>query len=189
MSFNMAEAEVYQCTDKSGAVTFTDQKCQTNENKKVINSDTDPKKFVWRSEFVSDELTKESHCLLISKSEYVNSSVRGVDYTDIDIRITEGGIVYIASGTEGLFSNKTFGLGLKVNENDFIRVDEKSSSHLLSFNSSDSDLLIKQMQQGGLVKGRVAFFPYEDSEKDFEIPLSDFSYALEKFEKCKESNK
>ncbi len=201
------KADVFQCTDKSGAVTFRDTPCAAVEKKDVIEKDyvapqynpdanseykdpqtIKPSKPLWDYNFVKDDLTGESHWILFSQPTYVNSTVHGVELNEIDIRVLQSGILIINAGMNGTFSTNVAGLGLKVGDNKFVRVKDKMGSRSLAFDKETSKILIEQMKSSGSVKGRVAFFPYEDVDRDFEISLSGFTYANEMFNQCLQRN-
>lgn len=203
--FSKSFANVYQCVDSSGSTTFRDTPCPSVEKKTVIEQDIvypqynkdaiqpipfESKKVIedpsWDSSFVNDDLTGESHCILFSKPIKVQISPKSFDSTELDIRITQDGLVLIKSGLDGVFSNETRRLGFKVGKNDFVEISDKSGARTLFFDKEKSSLLIKQMKSSNKIRGRVAFFPYEETNVDFEIPMTDFLYANELFEQCKQ---
>jgi hypothetical protein len=185
-------AGVFKCTNPDGSVTYSQTKCADSEDESQVELTpdlADRSNGIWGSELQVDELIGKRYCLLFSRygSAFANTTARGMELTPIYIRVSENKTVYVISGTEGLFAHEIAGLGLRVDDNPFVPIDVRADKHTLAFGSRNSSMLIAQMKDGKSLRGRVAFFPYAEQTRDFELSLSGFPTALAQFKQCLEA--
>lgn len=198
-------AGIYECMDAKGNVSYQDHSCERSEKESRLDAEPpvehqttalQPPKTIdtnkWEVFDQIDEMTNRKQCVIESPIAYVG--VQGSDLLIVSIKITatdEGKFIAalyskaLSSGNAPSFHNDIYGLGLKIDKNDFIEADMKLGQHSIGFNFEKTAAIISEMTQGGSASLRVRFWPYDTTYDGHGIPLWDFNRALHSLKACK----
>lgn len=198
-------SEIYECKDSKGSISYQDHSCDGKMKQSDMNVSQTTEQSSISSEQVKttennkwevfdqvDEMTNKKQCVIESPIAYVG--VQGSDLLIVSIKITatdEGKFIAalyskaISSDNAPSFHNDIYGLGLKIDKNDFIEVDTKLGQHSIGFNFEKTAMIISEMAQGSSASFRVRFWPYDKTFDGHGIPLWDFNRALHNLKACK----
>lgn len=197
---NIANAQMYKCLDGKGEVSYQQFPCQADEEVSWVKESPQEKRKKKRKEEMSewklikmtDEMTDENICVLSSPHIFMGKKVK--EFYLVSIRVThEPGIGFLVGLRSEIafedyppvFHNDTNDLGIRVDNNSFIRVDDKSQSRLLVFNHQKSKKIVEQFREGENVKLRVRFWPFDDRYDSGDQSLAKFNEGLEKLALCR----
>lgn len=198
-------AEIYECKDSKGSTSYQDHSCdgkikesgldsaQTTEQSSISSGQvktTENNK--WEIFDQVDEMTNRKQCVIESPIAYVG--VQGSDLLIVSIKITatdEGKFIAalyskaISADNAPSFHNDIYGLGIKIDKNNFIEADTKLGQHSIGFSFEKTEMIISEMTQGSSASFRVRFWPYDKTFDGHGIPLWDFNRALHSLKTCK----
>lgn len=186
-------ADVYQCEDKNGNITFQDRICAGKSKQSTLNLPTQDPKDKWELIDETDDMTNKKVCVISSPQTYVGK--QGSDFLFSTIRITKS-----SSGNYivGLYSHLAFdydrepppfhhniqGVGIKIDQNSFITADTQASQRVIGFEVEKSKIIISELSNGNSASVRVRFWPYDYTLDGKNIQLWDFNRALQDLDSC-----
>lgn len=190
---------IYECKDSNGNTSYQDHSCKKNEKGSEIgppsvNSPLVDAKENWTIIDQVDDMTNQRSCVIESPSAYLGR--QGSDFLFATIRVTitntDQFVVALYSSVPlsddmkpPSFHNDIYGLGLKIDNNQFIEVDLKINSRVIGFNSEKSNKIVSEILKGNKASIRVRFWPYDETFDGRNISLWDFQRALDALKTCK----
>lgn len=189
---------LYKCKQDDGSISYQGNPCpekaetlMKKERPKASANNSDYDK--WELIEQIDEMTNNRICVIESGNSYVGK--QGSEFLFVRVRITltdsEQYIVGLYSSSPlsdrqypPSFHNDIDGLGIKVDDNQFISVDRKASQRVLGFDVAKSKQIVSQLHSGNEVKLRVRFWPYDQTHDGGKISMRDFENAIKKLKEC-----
>lgn len=182
---------VNKCTDKSGKVTYQAAACDGGSTSNQIQVTPDPKMSPgsWEFSQQKDPMTGNKTCFATSPVTLTNWQGRGSKFAHVVIQLaatidSQSLTVRSFNGSEGLFHNNISGLGIRVDQQDFVPLTRKIGSHGLGFTGSDEGKVLGQLVQGKEVRLRLRFWPWDKIEDTSAITLNGFRQASVAMNRC-----
>jgi len=186
-------AAVYKCTSESGAVSFQGMPCAKQEKAEEIKVNVSSSNRIEEWELITriDRIKKEKNCVIQSPTAYLGrqsgdflfARVRTV--LDADGKYVVGIYSDESFGKDGnIFHNDISGLGIRVDDNDFVPVSVNANQHVLAFDHEASDALVHEFENGKKMSFRVRYWPYDETFDGVDVPLDTFPRALRQLKEC-----
>ena len=187
---------INKCTLADSKVVYQDAACDTKsktiEQVKTWDSTgkTGTTAEVWQYSRQKDSMTGREICFAISPS--VLTGYRGVNsgfaHVWVQIAMNAAGLVALtvrtSEASNDLFHNDISGMGVKVDEKEFMPFSRKVTAHALGFSDTSTGALLSQLEGGNHIRMRLGFWPYEKLHDAPPISLIGFKPALAQAKEC-----
>lgn len=180
-----------KCKGPDGRVTYSDAPCpatQQAQEVKVWDSNLGGRARggSWEFRRSKDEMTGKTACLIISP---VTSPApkQGSDFKFIPAHLVISGETFAVrtSTDKDLFPNDLSGMGVKLDNLDFVPLDVKGGQHVVG--TSQSAKILEALPKSRDVRLRLRFWPYDTLYDTLPISTSGYANAAERAKQCAES--
>lgn len=182
---------INKCTGPDGSVAFQDAPCaataKKSESVKTWDSNLSGRSTpgTWEFRRTKDDMTGRTGCLVISP---VTTPEPKGDFKFIPVNLA---ISVAASGTvfgvrtstdKDLFHNDIYGMGVKLDNLDFVALDVKAGQHVMG--SSKGQQLIESLPSARTIRLRLRFWPYDTLYDTMAIDAGGFAQAFAQAKSC-----
>jgi hypothetical protein len=181
---------INKCTSPDGKVVFQDAPC-TNSQKAESLKITSPigasdKQWSYTKE--KDQMTGKTTCFVQSPSVWVRG-VKGVPnvYLLVAMRGDVQALTVRGETSTDLLHNQLDGMGVKVDENGFIKLTRKINATTVGFSAADQTDLLTQLSNGKQIRARVRFWPWDALGDSEPLSLIGFKQAYALAMQCSKS--
>jgi hypothetical protein len=176
---------VNKCTSSDGKIVFQDAPCQSSTKSETLKIGAKAGGESWQFARNKDDMTGLITCFAVSPSVYA-LRLKGSPIAKIQIAMRND-IVSLSIQSPistSAFHNDISGMGIKIDGNDFVEINRKSSSTAVGFQPDSQALLIDQMKLGQSIKMRLKFWPWDELGDTEYLSLTGFKQALALAQEC-----
>ncbi len=182
---------VNKCTGPDGRVVFQDAPCaataKKSETVKTWDSNLSGRstRGTWEFRRTKDDMTGRTGCLVISP---VTTPEPKGDFKFIPVNLAisvapTGTVFGVRTSTDkDLFHNDINGMGVKLDNLDFVALDIKGGQHVMG--SSKGPQLIESLSSARTVRLRLRFWPYDTLYDTMAIDTAGFAQAFAQAKSC-----
>ena len=187
-----AAAAMHKCKGPNGRTIYSDVPCPAThevQEIKIWNSRLSGR-GVWEFEKRTDEMTGETACLVLSPSTTPEAS-KNIDFkfvpTQLVIDVTASTSIIGArlAFPKDSFHNDLSGMGIKLDNLEFVPFDVKGGQHVVG--TSQSRKILDALPKAREVRLRLRFWPYDALYDTYPIPTTGYTAAIERAQQCAES--
>lgn len=194
------KAQIYECKDSKGNVSFQDMACTTDKKQKKLEPEVKAEENYkiadeqWALSKSFDLMTEMTACVIQSPLSFVGSHNSDLLFVRVRVAITKEGYYVVGLYSDDplakedtsipLFHNNIDGVGIKVEPNGFIDADQRYGDRVIGFSLEKSSLIVNQLNSGKFINVRVRYWPYEKTYDGYAISLKGFNSALDDLKKC-----
>ena len=185
----------YKCTGAGGRVTYSDVPCPSTQKKEEVkmwdsNLGGRAQARGWEFRRGKDDMTGKTSCLIISPVTTPEPKKGG------DFKFAPVHLVVVVSGADAtfavrtstdkdLFHNDLSGMGVKLDNMDFMPLDVKGGQHVVG--SSAGAKILEALPKAKSVRLRVRFWPHDALHDTMPISTAGYAAARERGAQCAES--
>lgn len=184
-----------KCKGPDGRITYSDAPCATShkaEEVKVWDSNLGgrARAGAWEFRRSKDDMTGKTACLIISPVTSPDPT-KGGDFKFIPahlvISVSESGSTFgVRTSTDkDTFHNNLNGMGVKLDNLDFVPLDVKGGQHVVG--SSQGPKILEALPKARNARLRLRFWPYDTLYDTLPINTSGYAGAAERAKQCAES--
>ena len=181
---------INKCTGADGKVVFQDGACPNTskaDEVKIFNKISGAQGS-WRFLKQNDNMTGAVTCFAFAPEAGIGSLK---DYPYVRLHIAMRGdvvslVLRTGSDTE-LFHNDIDGMGVKVDSNNFVGVNNKVNANAVAFDAAARATLVEQFSSGKAFRIRARFWPRNALGDTDSISLTGFKQAYAQAAQCAKS--
>lgn len=186
---------LHKCKGPDGRVTYSDTHCRTGQEAqdvKVWDSRLSgrSKSGAWEFRRSKDEMTGKTACLILSpvtspdptKSQDVKFLPA---HLVIDVAASGNTFAVRTSTDKDLFHNDLSGMGVKLDNLEFVPLNVKGGQHVVG--SSQGDKILEALPKARDLRLRLRFWPYDTLYDTLPIHTAGYAAAAEQAHQCAQS--
>lgn len=184
---------VNKCTGPDGAVVFQDAPCDVKSKKAETVKTWDSKLTgrsggaeVWEFRRSADQLKGTSACLVISPvttPELKSGQFRFTPVHVVIVASAEQSTFAVRTSTEkDLFHNDLSGMGVKLDNLEFVPLNVKGGQNVVG--SSAGDRILAALPTSKSLRMRLRFWPYDALHDTMQIDTAGFASAFAQAKQC-----
>lgn len=178
---------VNKCTQADGKIAYQDAPCNSASRASELRLAPPPQDpaLSWRFSREKDAMTGAETCFAVSPEIIMNASFGMHTYANVSVQLAVlpnfGGMALTVRSrpgeAAGIFHHDISGLGVKVDDGQFVPIDERIASNALGFATGAVPDLLGAMQRGKNIRLRLRFWPYDKLDDSRPIALDGFHQA------------
>ncbi|UCU93996.1 hypothetical protein [Hydrogenophaga taeniospiralis] len=183
---------VNKCTQPDGSIAFQDAPCAASAKKSETVKTWDSnlsgrsRSAGWEFRRSADDMTGRTGCLVISP--VTSPEPKGGEFkfipVNLAISVEASGVTFgVRTSTDkDLFHNDIGGMGVKLDNLEFIPLDIKAGQHVVG--SSKGPQIVDAMPASRTLRLRLRFWPYDTLHDTLPIDVGGFASAFAQAKRC-----